>query len=201
MTCLKKQWVLFAWSFVLGGYQTNSQIRRWSLCIWTRQHLPCLHLYAPDLGEDVDQYTPVLLMPPGRACVISPQPETYLKGIVDGRKMLEPQLPSILWVVGPVLCVPRLSLLINSSACLGPYLGADVAGVSVAWHWEMGSVAKRSTFAKAPMAPVEKEHWPQGLFSTQSGIQRYFWNSESRPSLLQLTVFKIQRGPAWHGRF
>lgn len=36
-----------------------------------RQHLACIALCAPDLGEDVDQHTPVLFMPPGRACVIN----------------------------------------------------------------------------------------------------------------------------------
>lgn len=35
-----------------------------------RQHLAGLPLRAPDLGEDVDQDTPVFLMPRGRARVM-----------------------------------------------------------------------------------------------------------------------------------
>lgn len=66
-----------------------------------RQHLACIALCASDLGEDVDQHTPVLFMPPGRACVINLQAETYMKEMIDVREMLEPQLPvsSGLWAL------------------------------------------------------------------------------------------------------
>lgn len=116
MTCLKKQWVLFALLFLLGSYQTNGQMKRWRLgaSFLLRQIPTCLSLHAPDLG--VGQHTSVLFIPPRRVCMINPQPKTYMKRIVDGQRTLEPQSLCILSVVGTGFCVPRLSFLTDSSA-------------------------------------------------------------------------------------
>ena len=97
-----------------------------------RQCLVCLSLHAPGLGEEVDQGIPTLFTPPGRAFVINPELQKYVRGMVDGRKMLDPQPPNVLQVVDTGFCLLGLSLLINGCPCLWPQLGAVVARASVA---------------------------------------------------------------------
>lgn len=64
-----------------------------------RQCLASLPLHAPDLREEVDQYTPIRIMPPGRAFVINLQPQNYVNGMVDA--------PSVLLGCGHCLLCPQ----------------------------------------------------------------------------------------------
>ena len=168
MTCLKKQWVLFAWPFALGVTK-HVQTRRWRLRIRTRQHLPCLPCCTPDFGEVVDPYTPVPFLPPG-SHVWCAQPKIYLRGMVgwqEGTGTPPSQCPL---GCGPGLLCPQAAD--SSFVCLVPQLGAGCSSSLYGMRLRDGEYG--SIQQKDPPLRRERSTGPRDCFTSSQGSKGAF---------------------------
>lgn len=101
---------------------------------------------------------------------------------------------SVLWVVGTGFCVPTLSPLI--------LLCAPGAVVEYCCSWSLCWVRLRNAeceqkthLQQHPLLGFLREHWPQGVLSTQSGGPKGTF--EIQKGLSWLTISQIQRGIMW----